>query len=380
MKNILILSDWYKPGFKAGGPIRSVSNLVDALKEHFQFHIITRNTDYLEHTPYPKLPFNTPHSLQQHEQATYLSSPNNVKHTLRRMLQDINPRVVYLNSLYSYYFTLLPLFLLRKQTNIKIILAPRGMLSQGSLAVKSLKKKGFLLWAKNSSLFRPVCFHATSEQEYQDIRHFFPHNRVFLCPNFPQMPAENFVPPPAAKPLRLLSIARIAPEKNILTALQLLQNCTCPLHYTIAGPVYNQAYAAQCRNMADSLPAHIQVTFADTLSPNEVEQALGQSHLFYLPSTGENFGHAIFEALSAGRPVLISDTTPWKHNEENGIFAFPLSKPEKFTETLIRLAALNTDEYAVLSAKSLNFARNYYNQAVQTDLIIQELNNVSAGH
>lgn len=50
---ILIFIDWYKPGYKAGGPIRSVSNMVDALKDDFQFYIITRNTDYLETTPTP---------------------------------------------------------------------------------------------------------------------------------------------------------------------------------------------------------------------------------------------------------------------------------------------------------------------------------------
>ncbi len=31
-----------------------------------------------------------------------------------------------------------------------------------------------------------------------------------------------------------------------------------------------------------------------------------------LPTLGENFGHAIFESFAAGRPVLISDKTPWR--------------------------------------------------------------------
>ena len=30
-----------------------------------------------------------------------------------------------------------------------------------------------------------------------------------------------------------------------------------------------------------------------------------------LPSKSENFGHAIYEALSAGRPVITSHFTPW---------------------------------------------------------------------
>jgi glycosyltransferase involved in cell wall biosynthesis len=31
-----------------------------------------------------------------------------------------------------------------------------------------------------------------------------------------------------------------------------------------------------------------------------------------LPSLSENFGHAIFEALAAGTPVIIGDQTPWR--------------------------------------------------------------------
>jgi glycosyltransferase involved in cell wall biosynthesis len=39
---------------------------------------------------------------------------------------------------------------------------------------------------------------------------------------------------------------------------------------------------------------------------------MASTDLFFLPTAGENFGHAIFEALSTGAPVLISDQTPWR--------------------------------------------------------------------
>ena len=43
-----------------------------------------------------------------------------------------------------------------------------------------------------------------------------------------------------------------------------------------------------------------------------IVEALGRSDLFLLPTGGENFGHAIFEALACGVPALISDQTPWR--------------------------------------------------------------------
>ena len=51
-KKILIFIDWYLPGYKAGGPIQSVANLVANLKEEFEFSIVTRDTDYCEKLPY----------------------------------------------------------------------------------------------------------------------------------------------------------------------------------------------------------------------------------------------------------------------------------------------------------------------------------------
>ena len=37
--------DWFLPGYQAGGPIRSVANIVAALSSDFEFYIVTRNTD-----------------------------------------------------------------------------------------------------------------------------------------------------------------------------------------------------------------------------------------------------------------------------------------------------------------------------------------------
>ena len=43
--DVLICIDWFLPAFKAGGPIQSVSNLVEYLKDEFNFWIFTSNTD-----------------------------------------------------------------------------------------------------------------------------------------------------------------------------------------------------------------------------------------------------------------------------------------------------------------------------------------------
>ena len=38
---VLILCDWYEPGYKAGGPIQSITNLIIALENKYTFKVVT---------------------------------------------------------------------------------------------------------------------------------------------------------------------------------------------------------------------------------------------------------------------------------------------------------------------------------------------------
>ena len=49
---ILCLTDYYLPGFKAGGPIRTLSNIVERLGEEFHFSFVTRDRDLGDVHPY----------------------------------------------------------------------------------------------------------------------------------------------------------------------------------------------------------------------------------------------------------------------------------------------------------------------------------------
>jgi glycosyltransferase involved in cell wall biosynthesis len=86
---------------------------------------------------------------------------------------------------------------------------------------------------------------------------------------------------------------------------------------------------------------------------------LQRSHIFALPTTGENFGHAIFEALAAGRPVLISDQTPWRHlRQAEAGWDIPLNASAEFRNAI--LAALDWDQniFDHWSKSAWNFAKN----------------------
>ena len=50
---VMIFIDWYLPGSNAGGPVRTAVNMVERLRDNFDFRIVTRDTDLKETLPYP---------------------------------------------------------------------------------------------------------------------------------------------------------------------------------------------------------------------------------------------------------------------------------------------------------------------------------------
>src|SRR4051812_19810873 len=164
-KNILVFSDWYLPAYKAGGPVKSLAALAYHLKEEFNFYILTSNKDAFSKIALPVKPDEWV-TLSNGEKVFYLSEEKITLAKIMAVLNDIDFDLVYLNSFFSKFFSIYPL-MLKKQGKIKkpFTLAPRGMLGEGALSLKSKKKNVFINLSKLSGLHKNITWHATSEQE-----------------------------------------------------------------------------------------------------------------------------------------------------------------------------------------------------------------------
>jgi glycosyltransferase involved in cell wall biosynthesis len=90
---------------------------------------------------------------------------------------------------------------------------------------------------------------------------------------------------------------------------------------------------------------------AGAIPQRDVVAALAQSDLLFLPTLGENYGHAIVDALTAGTSVLISDQTPWRSlATEDAGRDLPLSNPTAFLEALEELARASPQTRAAMRA------------------------------
>jgi glycosyltransferase involved in cell wall biosynthesis len=362
-KKILIFIDWYRPGFKAGGPIQSVANLVDNLKEEFDFFIVTRDTDYCETTPYKSVKSNEWNEQDDNVHVYYFSHDNLTRNNIRNLIRKTEFDQVYLNGIYSFYFTLIPLYYLRKKHQKNIIIATRGMLAKSALGVKKRKKQFFIRAVKVLKLFDHVIFHATNEDEKADIRNEFGDKvHVRTAGNLPAVnkhirwkEKEKL-----SGQLKLVNIARIAPEKNLIFALQLLKQIRSEVIFDFYGPVYDQQYWNDCKSVLDELPSNIKANYKGSIENEKVQDLFTNYHFMFMPTLGENFGHIILQSLSAGCPVIISDQTPWKFLEQKNIgWDISFESPDAFINVIEQSAKMGQIEYNKMSQNAFEYAEKY---------------------
>ena len=55
---VLIFVRYYLPGYKAGGPVVSISEFINNLRKYLYFYIITSDRDFLDVKPYNNIKTN----------------------------------------------------------------------------------------------------------------------------------------------------------------------------------------------------------------------------------------------------------------------------------------------------------------------------------
>ena len=124
---ILTFINYYLPGFKSGGPIRSIANMVEALDDQFEFRIVTSDRDSLDVAPYQGIRSDAWISVGK--ALVYYVSPGRRRlFSWARLLRETPHDVLYLNSLFNPVYTLLPLLARRLAGPQKqrVVVAPRG--------------------------------------------------------------------------------------------------------------------------------------------------------------------------------------------------------------------------------------------------------------
>jgi len=366
--SVCILTEWYLPGSKAGGPVRSLHSLISILKKDFTISLITTNRDLGSDKNYEDI---KPDTWLDNDGVRYyyLSQANCKQENIKRILQQLKPDVIYLNSFWSYLFSIYVVRLKKKnEIKAKVVLAPRGMLGGGALKIKPYKKKVYLSLSKARKLYSEIVFHATNTQEKADIEKHYPGVEVFLAENFNNTLANTSNRNKIPGELDLFYLSRVARIKNLHLALNAISKLPKEISvcYTIYGNIEDENYWKNCLAVIQTLPKHIHVQYKGELTFYEVPQVITKHQFLLLPTQNENFGHSIVESLMAGIPVIISDQTPWTDVEKHGAgFALKIKRDDALVEKLLYCAKIEQNEYLQMSKS----AQKYITKKIDLPLI-----------
>lgn len=363
--NLLIIYDYFYPGYKAGGPVQSLVNLAIALHSRFEVFVITSDRDLTESKTYPTIIINQWNKVKLQEENKYVfvfySDSTIDKKSYQKVINDINPLYIYFNNIYSYHFFLLPLFALKVTENPTIVICPRGMLQQGALAVKPFKKKVYLAFLNFTGFLNKAFWHATNEEEKNDITKHFPRNKgAVVAPNIPRPPLDHISYPLKRKgSLNLVFLSLIAKKKNLLLLLEIIKSSEKDITLDIYGPITNQKYWQQCETLIQQMQDKVQ--YKGEVQPAQVQQVLSQYHALILLTKGENFGHALYESLSVGRPIITSYFTPWNELQvKKAGINVDINNRNDCLEKLNSFVSLSQEEYNEYCTGSHYLALQYY--------------------
>ena len=361
---LLLLTDFFPPGYRSGGPARSCYNLAIGLSDTVPVRVITRDRDLGEETPYSDVASDMWVDLAGAATVYYCSLEEQGLRAMYRKLRQGGGDIIYLNSMFSVPFTIYPLLLhWLGRIGGRMVLAPRGMLKPSALQFKPAKKKAFLFLFRLLGWHRRLVFHATSREEAQDIRQVFAGAEVRICDIVPELALlkQRTTHQKTAGSMRLCMVGRIHPIKNIDKALQALAHLPVPdVRVDVIGPYEDQPYYETCKAAVAALPAGIRVVFHGALPQHDIIPVLQQADFFYLLTQGENFGHAIFEALALGKPVLISDQTPWRGLEAaQAGWDIALNDEQALKNALITAAQMDNTVYQEWSEGAYCCARDF---------------------
>ena len=356
---------YYLPGYKGGGKLIAMRNLVTALGDRFDFKVMTLNRDLGEVEPYRGVASSRWLGGDRCE-VFYVQNGRDGLRAMREQLSQTRHDILYLNTVFSRPFGMVPLLLRRLKAIAPrpVVVAPRGEFASGALAIKSTRKRGFLTLARRFGLFDGIVWQASGEHEAHDIRDILGHDaQIVVAPDPLSAEYRTWQSSRYRKErgrLDILFLARITPLKNLHLAIEALRGLKGNIIFRIVGPIDDSQYWARCRKALARLGAHIQTDYLGPIATSEVSSCLGRHGLLFAPSASENFGFVIFEALLAGCPVLISDRTPWRNLEEKGVgWDVPLARADLMRTTLQQCIAMDPQSHRALSNRAREFALGY---------------------
>lgn len=274
-------------------------------------------------------------------------------------------------------------------TDTPYMILPHGMLDpyfKHAYPLKHLKK--WLYWAPVEyrvlrDAYR-VLFTSTAERDLAEqsfwLHRWTPHVVPYGTRGVPQKNRNDFTAaflercPDVGNHRFLLYLSRIHRKKGCDLLVQAFGKAAkkdAELHLVMAGPD-QQGWGEELRRMAHDLGVGDRIHWPGMLAGDAKWGAFYASEAFILPSHQENFGIAVAEAMSCGKPVLLSDKVNIAEVIANDQAGLMESDTEEGTLRLLEgWIATPTEERLAMGERAVQCFRKRYDMRESARMILQ---------
>jgi glycosyltransferase involved in cell wall biosynthesis len=303
---VLHIVPFYKPAYIYGGPIASVSKLCESeVVFGAEVKVLTTNANGKNQN----LDVDTRGFVNVNGvEVFYFDSLTNnntfISFGLWRFLIKNGSKydLIHIHSWWN--FLVLGATFISKLKGLKIVLSPRGMLSDYIFNSTNSKIKHRLHNLFGKKLLQGTIFNATSEQEHLECEALIPGWKGFTIPNIIDLPEIEIVKSNNAV-FTLSFLSRVDPKKGLEFVFEAISLLTFKVKLRIAGEG-EEEYISQLKTLAKSYGIEDQIEWIGWIGPDKKFHELMSADLFILASYNENFANVVIESLYVGTPVLIS--------------------------------------------------------------------------
>lgn len=194
---------------------------------------------------------------------------------------------------------------------VPYVVRPLGTLDPWSLRRHRIRKKAMFALGVRALLSGSAAMHYTSVQEGRLAESVVPSlPRGVVVPN--GIDDEFFVDTPGSSALRpyVISASRLDPKKRIDVLIQAFHALAADddlsaWQLLIAGDG-EAGHVSMLKALAAAGPAAERIRFVGWLAGADKRRAIRDARVFALPSSQENFGISVAEALAAGVPAVVT--------------------------------------------------------------------------
>lgn len=278
-----------------------------------------------------------------------------------------NSKNIKFNCIYDYIGCLFLTFLIflfniskpKKQYFLRGMANKNILVHKKILKIIYLKILELLILIKNSSL---VC---TSNYEALSCKYMFSRkfiyeiiynkvNKKYIKNKFYKIKKKE-------KELNILFLSNITWKKNFDYVYKILVGLDFKVNLSIYGTCFkNKSYF---NGLCKKLQKKHNVIYFGAYKQKNIDNIFRKSHLLFLPTIDENFGHTIVETLFHYRPCLISNNTPWNDlHFYNAGLAVPLEFSETYSNYLRYIYLMNQKKYNQMCLLSFNYINQKINK------------------